>query len=192
MRPSLGPSHRLSVGGVCGRFAPGAMGECVHGPLNVDLLSSWISHFSPLAHSHLSPRVNIYTHTLKCTVIRSGLGGCPRPPGVRLHCWLLSTQPTHKIEISEHEAAGKGPAYILMTFVGSILTLISFSDTTKNLNCQFSSRVIFQHRVYVLTSMPVHVYTPHSLCVHRLTICRLQQSICKMLSDTTTALRAVD
>lgn len=28
---------------------------------SVYLPSSWVSHFSPLTHSHLSPRVNIYT-----------------------------------------------------------------------------------------------------------------------------------
>lgn len=46
---------------VCGELAPSARGG-VCKPFGVCLLPSWVSHFSPLAHSHLSPRVNIYTH----------------------------------------------------------------------------------------------------------------------------------
>lgn len=44
---------------VCEDLCPSVRGSvCMTS--SVYLLPSWISHFSPLTHSHLSPRVNIY------------------------------------------------------------------------------------------------------------------------------------
>lgn len=48
-------------------------GKCVYAAQCVSA-ASWVSHFSPLTHSHLSPSVNIYRE--KCTVICHALG-CP-------------------------------------------------------------------------------------------------------------------
>lgn len=45
---------------VCEDLCPSVRGS-VCTSSSVYLPSSWVSHFSPLTHSHLSPRVNIYT-----------------------------------------------------------------------------------------------------------------------------------
>lgn len=60
---------------VCGvrRSLSKCEGKCVYAAQCVSA-ASWVSHFSPLTHSHLSPSVNIYRE--KCTVICHALG-CP-------------------------------------------------------------------------------------------------------------------
>lgn len=59
---------------VCEDLCPSVRGSACTSS-SVYLLSSWVSHFSPLAHSHLSPRGK-YIRTLKCTVMQHA-SGCP-------------------------------------------------------------------------------------------------------------------
>lgn len=110
---------RWSVGGVW-RAGSKREGRCVQAvqcvsPLELDFALLTSCTFPPVTKSK-------YIHTLKCTVIRSDLGAS-RLRGVGQLCRLLRTQPTHKIEISEHDFAGKIPVYHSYTF-------LSFNDTT--------------------------------------------------------------